>query len=167
MKILALGTGNAFTSKNFNQSFLLEENGRKMLIDCGRKFKGGITMENEIVVERVVRSDKYSKVISCYVDEKGDGNANHLYRIESMAKPIFVLGQVNFQNGGIADNGVNGLQNEDLLAIVIDRLQGFQEGKYKCRENAIALTKIQEGLMWLEKRTADRMARGVEGTAVV
>lgn len=53
---------------------------------------------------------------------------------------------------------------EALLAIVIDRLRSFQEGQYKCRENAIALTHLEDALMWLQKRTRDRLARGVEGT---
>lgn len=35
MKITTLGCGNAFSNKSFNQSFLVEEEGRKMLIDCG------------------------------------------------------------------------------------------------------------------------------------
>lgn len=57
--------------------------------------------------------------------------------------------------------------NEALLAIVEDRLQGFQSGQYACRENALALTKLQEAMMWLQKRTRDRMARGVEGSNAV
>jgi hypothetical protein len=71
---------------------------------------------------------------------------------------------VLFQNGPIKEVGCNGLTHESLLAIIIDRLQGFQSGQYACRENAIALTKIQEAQMWLQKRTRDRLARGVEGT---
>lgn len=35
MNIKVIGCGNAFSNKNFNQSFLVEEDGRKMLIDCG------------------------------------------------------------------------------------------------------------------------------------
>lgn len=35
MKITTLGCGNAFTKKSFNQQFLVEENGRRLLIDCG------------------------------------------------------------------------------------------------------------------------------------
>ena len=35
MKIKVIGCGNAFSHKSFNQSFLLEEDGRTMLIDCG------------------------------------------------------------------------------------------------------------------------------------
>jgi hypothetical protein len=71
---------------------------------------------------------------------------------------------VCFQEGPIALAGVNGISNEALLAIVEDRLAGFQSGEYACRENALALTKIQEAMMWLQKRTRDRAARGVEGT---
>jgi hypothetical protein len=71
---------------------------------------------------------------------------------------------VRFQDGPIQETGVNGISNEALLAIVEDRLAGFQSGQYACRENAIALTKIQEAMMWLHKRTRDRAARGVEGT---
>lgn len=35
MKIHTIGCGNAFSSKNFNQSFVIEEDGRRLLIDCG------------------------------------------------------------------------------------------------------------------------------------
>lgn len=37
MKITVIGCGNAFSYKNYNQSFLLEEDDRKMLIDCGNR----------------------------------------------------------------------------------------------------------------------------------
>jgi len=37
------------------------------------------------------------------------------------------------------------------------------QGKFPCRENAIVITKLQESLMWLEKRTADRKKRNAEG----
>lgn len=71
---------------------------------------------------------------------------------------------ISFQNGPIQESGVNGVSQEALLAIVIDRLRYFQEGQYRCRENAVALTHCEDALMWLQKRTRDRMARGVEGT---
>lgn len=69
-----------------------------------------------------------------------------------------------FQNGPISDSGFNGISNESLLAVIEDRLIGFQSGQFACRENDIALAKIQEAMMWLQKRTRDRMSRGVEGT---
>ena len=106
------------------------------------------------------------------MDVPGSGGANHLYDIRwpagapdaspDMCGPESFM--VRFQNGPIKEAGVNGISGEALLAIVIDRLRGFQSGEYKCRENAIALTQIEDGLMWLQKRTRDRLARGVEGT---
>ncbi len=57
----------------------------------------------------------------------------------------------------------DGTTNEEVLAMLIDRL-GHLQAKHPCRENAIVLTKLEESLMWLNKRTADRKARGVEGT---
>lgn len=99
------------------------------------------------------------------VDDQGPGNASHKYLLEVSAKdsgPVAVA--LHFQNGPIAEVGVNGITHEALLAVLIDRLQGFQSGPYACRENAIALTKLEEALMWLNQRTRNRQARGVEGT---
>lgn len=56
----------------------------------------------------------------------------------------------------------NGTTNEELLAVLIDRMQ-FLQSKFPCRENAIVITKLEESLMWLEKRTSDRKKRNVEG----
>ena len=64
-----------------------------------------------------------------------------------------------------AEEGVNGVSNEALLAIVEHRLQGFQSGDYACRENALALTQVQQAMHWLHHRTRERVARGVEGTS--
>lgn len=97
-------------------------------------------------------------------DEPGQGNACHEYRIEH---PTRQMASISFQNGPLSESGVNGITQETLLAIVEDRLIGFQSGQYACRENAVALTKIQEAMMWLQKRTRDRIARGVEGTHTV
>ena len=111
-----------------------------------------------------IGSEKYTQVFAC--DERGAGNANHQYSISSTKEPSEILGEVKFQKGPIKENGVNGVMNEDLIAIVIDRMQGFQAGDYACRENAIALTKLEESLLWLRKRTMDRERRNVEGTSV-
>lgn len=61
----------------------------------------------------------------------------------------------------------NGAFVEGVIQAAIGRLRFYQSasnGKFACRENAIALTKLEEALMWLEKRTTDREARAVEGT---
>lgn len=70
---------------------------------------------------------------------------------------------IKFQEGTEPENGVNGLQVEEALEQVLSRIQEYQS-KVPCRENAIVITKIEESIMWLNKRTADRKARGVEGT---
>ncbi len=108
-------------------------------------------------------------------DEPGQGNANHEYTIHLMASPDPAepkitskrwQQEISFQNGPIKEAGINGISNEALVAIVCDRLRGFQSGPFACRENALALTKLEESQMWLQKRTRDRVARGVEGTNV-
>lgn len=112
------------------------------------------------------------------IDEPSHGGACHRYRLSGFDTSTnasdtddWGMFQVDlmFQNGPIdADgNGVNGLTHEALIAILIDRLQGFQSGQYACRENALALTKLEEAAHWLAHRTRARMARGVEGTHAV
>lgn len=56
----------------------------------------------------------------------------------------------------------DGTTNEELLSVLINRMQ-YLQGKFPCRENAIVITKLEESLMWLNKRTQDRVNRGVEG----
>ncbi len=104
------------------------------------------------------------------LDEPGSGGANHVYEVaieapdHDPAKSPSRNVLISFQNGPIAEAGVNGVTHEVLLAILIDRMQGFQKGPYASRDNAVALTKMEEAAMWLAKRTRERMARGVEGT---
>jgi len=97
-------------------------------------------------------------------DERGPGNAHHDYRIEYPhgENDRRVLA-IHFQKGALREAGPNGISDEALLAVLIDRLQGFQAGPFSCRENAIALTKMEEAMHWLQHRTRDRLNRGVEG----
>jgi len=108
---------------------------------------------------RVLKTDCANKIT--VMDEPGAGGACHRYLV---SKDHVSLCYVKFQEGPVGEFGVAGCQNEDLLAIVIDRLECFQAGPYACEENEKALKKIREGLAWLRHRTADRIRRGVEGT---
>jgi hypothetical protein len=96
------------------------------------------------------------------LDEPGAGGANHQYVVTMPNGGPDTY--ISFQNGPIAENGVNGLTQEVLIAICMDRLQSFQKGPFACRENALALTKLEEAKHWLFSRTLERMTRGVEGT---
>lgn len=72
---------------------------------------------------------------------------------------------ISFQLGGVLDNGVNGLTNEALLAVLIHRTK-FLDGKFGCDENKRAIQHMEEALVNLEVRSARRMVRGVEGREV-
>src|SRR3990172_3652540 len=58
----------------------------------------------------------------------------------------------------------NGAFVETVIDAARQRIQFYQDSKFNCRENAIAITKLEEALLWLNKRTADREKRQVEGT---
>ena len=127
--------------------------------------------------DHIVSGDQAVQLKIEVLDQPGQGGANHLYQItgfntqtntsdpfaERHGKPSDHT-MVLFQNGPIKEVGVNGITQEALLAIVIDRLRSFQSGSFSCRENAIALTHCEEALMWLQRRTVARIKRGVEGT---
>lgn len=88
------------------------------------------------------------------------GNMSHKYDVTLDGSELITI---PFQHGPIKEVGRNGLTNEVLIAIVIDRLDGAQEGPFRCRENACAKTHLEEALHWLQQRTIDRQRRGVEG----
>lgn len=58
----------------------------------------------------------------------------------------------------------NGAFVEGVIEAARQRLTFYQESKFKCRENALAITKLEEALHWLQHRTMDRELREVEGT---
>lgn len=114
------------------------------------------------------------------LDEPGSGGANHLYQItgfntrSNLSDPFTARhGQpaehatVLFQNGPIAEAGVNGVTHEALLAILIDRLECFQKGPFANHYNENALGSLKAAQGWLLDRTRSRVERGVEGTHTV
>lgn len=98
------------------------------------------------------------------VDEKGQGGAHHTYAICS-EKGNFEFTKLYFQKGPRnVESSRAGVIDSDLLEIVRHRLTCFQEGEFKTRENAMALSHIEEALFWLNKRVEDRIERDVLGT---
>ncbi len=121
------------------------------------------------LTDHIVEGDSANHQVTITVrDEPGAGGANHIYGIEWPTKdhPDTEVDQllVSFQNGPIKEFGVNGVTQEALLAIVIDRLKSFQSGPFDCEANAFALDHCKSALNELQKRTRARIARGVEGT---
>jgi hypothetical protein len=100
---------------------------------------------------------------------------DHLVCLQNDVRNLVSL---HFQNGPIKTPAdINGLSNEALLAIVLDRLRAFQflthpdgsfdlpaHGPFYCPENAAALYHLESALQFLHDRTRRRLARGVEGT---
>lgn len=114
--------------------------------------------------------------ISISSDARDESGGAHDYRISVVApihpgdphsKLLSYQAHIHFQRGPLLEAGHNGISDEALIAIVIDRLEGFQSGPYRGRENALAITKLEECLHWLRHRTDSRRQRGVEGTSKV
>lgn len=125
------------------------------------------------ITEKEITDHKISKLNREHItvrsiDEIDTDGAHHVYEIIA-ATPETIVSRtiVAFQKGGLAEAGINGITDQALLAVVIDRLRGFQSGPFPSRENALAITKLEEALLWMSKRYADRAARGVEGMRVV
>lgn len=68
------------------------------------------------------------------------------------------------QNGPVKEVGKNGCQVTDIIAVAKHIIEELNKN-FPCRENAMTITKLDEALMWQEKRTKDRMKRNVEGTS--
>ena len=71
---------------------------------------------------------------------------------------------ITFQEGPVQEVGINGCHIEDVIDVLVERLRGFQVGDFRCRENALAITHLEEAGNWLVKRRMSRLAQGVEGT---
>lgn len=100
------------------------------------------------------------------VDAPGAGGAHHEYAIQWLhPEAQFVNGEcrIKFQNGPVREYGVNGVTQEQLLAIVADRLDCFQRGPFPSADNAEALELVLKAIDVLHRRTRDRVARNVEG----
>ncbi len=78
---------------------------------------------------------------------------------------------IDWQDGplgrGEARQEANGAFVEGVIESAITRLEFYQEGAFSCRENALAITKLEEAMHWLASRTQKREARQVEGTHTV
>jgi hypothetical protein len=66
------------------------------------------------------------------------------------------------QRGPIQEVGVNGCQIDDMIKFARLTIEVFNK-KFPCKENMMAITKLQEAELWLLARRLDRESRGVEG----
>lgn len=96
----------------------------------------------------------------------------HLYELESfepaeVAQRLQFIEKVPVAPGSTELKTVNnGTTNEEVLTMLVNRLN-YLNAVFPCRENSIAITHIETALLWLNRRTVDRKARGVEGKQLV
>lgn len=81
--------------------------------------------------------------------------------------PIFIseeLNQISFkiQKGPVEEVGLNGCQVDTMIECAKIMLEKLSE-TFPCRENALAIIKLDEALHWLDHRKKDRQKRGCEG----
>lgn len=107
---------------------------------------------------RIYTSHGGAAYVNAISSKNGANVDGHVYQI--VAGPV--QQELSFQLGPVGEAGINGTQNEHIIALLVHRLSVLNKA-FPCRENSIAITHLETALLWLEKRTADRQARGVEG----
>lgn len=116
-------------------------------------------------MEKLITIQKRENLNTVYrAGEAGPGGGYHDYTIVRNDTQEILL-TVPIQKGPRKEpKSRHGVLDTDLLEIVRDRLKFFQDGPYATKENEIALQHIEHALLWMNKRTEDRIERGVLGT---
>lgn len=98
-----------------------------------------------------------------YAEAKSESNGSYnRFTVEEKGDLVEVI---QFMSGPLNDpKRIPGVANEDVLIMVLQRLRGFQETKFKCDTNQEAIEHIDQALQALYRRTRERRDRGVEGT---
>ena len=132
-------------------NFPLEKNYKKYYIIKSIRKRGP---NKPMALERIVNSsfdEKLTYVLGGNNVEEKNNPTNHDFEVRR-SNDDSLLATIHFQHGAISDDGVNGVLNEDLLMMLIDRVESFQRSKLKCRENENALQHLYEALWWLNQR---------------
>ena len=154
--------------------YIFNENKEGIYIFNENEVKGCKNMALE-TLRNVEKIDGYNVVVMDELREKFPGRFNESggmdYKwFEKEIRPynyMYIRHDVNsisftIQNGTVKENGVNGCQIDTMVATCIQMLKGLNS-KIPCRENSIAITKLQEAYFWLKERKRERESRGVEG----
>ena len=133
--------------------------------------------------QRIVRGHEDGLGLNDLIEIKADprdpeaGNASHVYRvwmdvthtqaaIESgcTGPARGMVAAIDFQHGPrLSATSEPGITEAVLLAILIDRLEGFQAGPFACEENAAQLAHLRAAMHLTRDRAIARAQRGVLG----
>lgn len=117
----------------------------------------------EKIVQGAPKANMHTDVIKLHTENIGNTEVGTRYLVETKDGKRDLC-EVRFQTGPVGEVGLNGIFMEDLLTMVQDRLQAFQQGDYACESNQIALEHINAAMDALDSRTRDRIERKVLGT---
>lgn len=104
------------------------------------------------------------------LDENGNPTGGHVILNKQpcySSDDIMML--VNWQDGPRGQEGTdellppNGAFVEDVIWAALQRLEFFNEGKYRSRANSMAITHLEQALQALKDRQLERSHRNVEG----
>lgn len=89
----------------------------------------------------------------------------HTYELDRVREGIYLIHFYEMKEDGLV---LDGITNEEVLRMLIHRIKylnyKWADGKFNCQENTEAIMALEYALRQLDKRTADRKQRGVEGT---
>lgn len=119
-------------------------------------------MSREVTHHKRLNPTQFVDVFALGDPNRGGGHTSYCLVAGGGADAYEV--RIAFQDGHPDEVGHNGILDDALIAVVIDRLQGFQAGPFASRETALVITKLQEALQWSAQRVADRRERGVMNT---
>lgn len=144
------------------------------------KLRGGYftISDKKLAEEKLKELEKFNKKLNnIYMDkntlikvlDEKEYNAYHIFEIHKRNDDNKVLYKENikFQKGPVKENGINGIQNEDLIYIILNRLRDLNSGKYQCDENYKAIELLEKAVDILNLRTIKRQKRNVEGTSKI
>ena len=100
-----------------------------------------------------------------HAEANGHWDVAMIERNANPAKPEMAetLATIKFQNGPVNEHGVNGVQLTDVLKVALARYEMLNQGDFRCRENSLVITNLQQAIFWDLERTEKRTKAGVEG----
>lgn len=108
-----------------------------------------------------MRTETERAVVFYFPDEDKGAIATKPERLAEGVSPVV---DFQFQHGPTTEaGGINGIMNEELVELLLLRLRALND-RMPCRENSLAITKFEEGLLWLQRRYTLRRQQGVYGT---
>jgi hypothetical protein len=95
--------------------------------------------------------------------EVGPGGAAQMYRVTTGDEEGHTIECLELYFPSADGKNTHNVTHEVMLAILIDRLIGFQNGPFACEDNAVALSLLMSAKARLDRRSIERQSRGVEG----